>query len=252
MRRRMIAPEIWSDGDFQKLPCEAQVLFLGHISAADDEGRGSLVASDFKVLCFAQKPELDDAKVAELMKRLESAKAPPKKPFVVYYDDGRGAQVWALPNWRKYQTIDRPRPSSIPSPAAAAKTARRGEAIKPAQVELLRVMALERGIDLVAFLAERGQELERLLAREVTGVKQALEAAPARNGKEEQEGWVRSASRVIRIAAQRRDWSVVEAELDAVDVVIWPKVRAEILRTDSRLEGSTMAEVVRSLREVYS
>lgn len=249
----MVDPVIWTDSDFQKLPVNARLLFIGHISAADDEGRGDLSEGDFKQLTFPQDGDVDETEIGRLMAVLASAKRKPKLPFVVYYLDGRGARVWSLPNWGKYQSIDRPRPSRIPPPGSSIAKKQAGAMIRPAQADLLLVMAKERGVDLGDFLLEQGIDgLDAVLARQVTGLKMKLEEIKPRNGKAAADDRVKSVVAVVKIASQRREWSLVESELLQVPSSLWPKVRAGIRGLDSRIEGSSPAEVRASLKEVFS
>jgi hypothetical protein len=113
-RIRTIKPDIWRDPDFNELPPQARLLFIGLISNADDEGRiagsdqmiKSIVFPVDQVSLKAFKGWLDTIHSLGLARRYTVA----GKPYV------------DIPNWGKHQKIDKPSLSGYPSFADADST----------------------------------------------------------------------------------------------------------------------------------
>lgn len=113
-RKRMIDPSIWADEDFGSLSPEAQVLYIGIISNADDEGRlpanpAFLSASifPFKGLTAEQAKDIR----SEVLTRMKSA--------ILYIVDGK--EYIELKKWYQYQAINRPTPSKYPKNEAKSE-----------------------------------------------------------------------------------------------------------------------------------
>ena len=109
-RRRMIDPNIWQSEDFSKLSTLAKLVFIGLFSQADDEGRGRAKPIYIKSILFPydEKVRLIDIETAlsEIALNLS----------VTFYSVGNGNEYYSLNNWENWQTIDKPKPSKIPSP----------------------------------------------------------------------------------------------------------------------------------------
>jgi len=88
----------------------ARLLFVGLITQADDEGRGTADARRLKASIFGG----DDITTADVQRWLEEVKA---QGLTVVYEASDHGLVYALPSWRNHQSIDRPRPSSYPAAA---------------------------------------------------------------------------------------------------------------------------------------
>ena len=104
----MIDPTIWADPDFGKMSHEAQGMFVGIISNADDEGRLTgdalyLTSTIFPYKGYsAQKARsIRD----EILKSMNS---------VIIYKNGN-EEIISLEKFKDYQYINRPTPSKFPS-----------------------------------------------------------------------------------------------------------------------------------------
>ena len=109
-RKRMIDPNIWQSEDFSRLSSVAKLFFIGMFSNADDEGRGRAKAAYLKSVIF---PYDDGMRLIDVEKALSEIGSNMSVTF--YAHDGN--QYYQLNNWTKWQSINRPLPSSIPSPA---------------------------------------------------------------------------------------------------------------------------------------
>lgn len=109
-RRRMIDPNIWQSEDFARLSTLAKLVFIGLFSQADDEGRGRAKPIYIKSILFPydEKVRLIDIETAlsEIALNLS----------VTFYSADNGNEYYSLDNWGNWQTIDKPKPSKIPSP----------------------------------------------------------------------------------------------------------------------------------------
>lgn len=113
-RRRWIDPGFWTDPHVGKLSPQERLLFLGCVSAADDEGR--LLASP--AYLRAQVFPYDDisfAEVEEMRNRMVSV----CRNVVLYEVDG--VEYLAFMQWRKYQNPSHPSPSKLPAPPGVSQ-----------------------------------------------------------------------------------------------------------------------------------
>lgn len=107
-RRRMIDPNIWESEDFNSLSDMERLLFIGMFSLADDEGRGRASSNYLKVKVFPYDDRTPDDieqginHIAEVMS-------------VTIYMVGE-RRYYQLDHWDEWQTIQKPKPSKIPSP----------------------------------------------------------------------------------------------------------------------------------------
>ena len=105
----MIVPEIWQSESFAQLSILAKLVFIGLFSNADDEGRGIANPVYIKSILF---PYDDGMRVIDIEKALSEIGQ--FMSVTLYTHDGR--KYYALDNWKKSQTIDRPKPSKLPPP----------------------------------------------------------------------------------------------------------------------------------------
>jgi hypothetical protein len=107
-RQRMIRPELWGDEGFLELSLGARLLFIGLISHADDEGRGTAGATSLKTRIFPcdnfTQPEIEAFK-AEIAAKVRC---------VFYQVEGK--EYYELTRFLNHQTINRPSASAIPKP----------------------------------------------------------------------------------------------------------------------------------------
>ena len=106
-RIRTIKPELWMSPQIMNLPHPARLLFIGLITQADDEGRGSADARRLKAAIFPG----DDVTAAEVSGWLVEVVA---QKLAVTYDGGEHGPLYFIPTWCDHQSIDRPRPSRYP------------------------------------------------------------------------------------------------------------------------------------------
>ena len=107
-RKRMIDPSFWTDEKLGECTRDERLLFMGLISNADDEGYGR---ANPKLLRSSIFP-YDDLRVSDLDKWLSRLGG---FGLIVLYQV-KGQTYYYLPNFPRYQTINRPTPSSIPKP----------------------------------------------------------------------------------------------------------------------------------------
>lgn len=108
-RKRMIDPNIWISEDFSKLSSFAKLVFIGLFSQADDEGRGKANPTYLKSILF---PYEEAIRVADIKKTLQEIASTMSVTF--YTHDEK--EYYVLDSWDKFQTINKPTPSTIPLP----------------------------------------------------------------------------------------------------------------------------------------
>lgn len=104
----MIDPSIWADEDFGKLSANAQVMFIGMISNADDEGRlpGNSTYLGSTVFPYRGLTPRDARKIRdEVLNNMRSV--------ILYEIDKK--EYLQLKKFNDYQSIDRPTSSKYPS-----------------------------------------------------------------------------------------------------------------------------------------
>lgn len=106
-RRRMIDPNIWLSEDVSKLSIFERLLFIGMFSHADDEGRGRASPALLRSLIFPY----DDIPLNQIEEGLDNIK---ERINVVFYEI-EGSSYYQFTNWNKWQRVDKPQPSLIPS-----------------------------------------------------------------------------------------------------------------------------------------
>lgn len=114
-RKRMIDPSIWADNGFGRLSFEAQVMFIGLFSNADDEGR---LPGDAKYLAATIFPYrvITTPKAQKILDEIEE-----KMKSVTFYS----VESQSLIQFEKfliYQKINRPTSSKYPKPQKDIKT----------------------------------------------------------------------------------------------------------------------------------
>ncbi|MFC2623697.1 MAG: hypothetical protein ACFN0W_03685 [Propionibacterium acidifaciens] len=119
-RIRSIKPEFWSSESITCLPRDTRLAYIGLWCVADDEGR---FRAQIGVLAGQLFPEDDDGRevveraLAELSGALsEDSVSPQSQPMVELYIGPDGHHYGQITAWARHQRINRPTPSSIPSP----------------------------------------------------------------------------------------------------------------------------------------
>lgn len=112
-RKRMIDPSVWQDEGMADLTPRQQLLYIGLISNADDDGRLKGTPAAIRLMLPIVYPgtpldeiELDLLCVLSAMSKL-----------IRYEHEGRAYLVFL--NYRRWQNINRPTPSALPAPPAA-------------------------------------------------------------------------------------------------------------------------------------
>ncbi len=113
-RKRIISPEIWESESFGSLSVLGKVLYIGMISLADDEGRGRANASLLKARIL---PYNEEVRIAEVEKALSEIST---RTSTKLYEVDR-TKYYAFDNWRKWQYIEKPRPSYLPAPPSCGE-----------------------------------------------------------------------------------------------------------------------------------
>ena len=89
------------------LSLAARLLFIGLITQADDEGRGSADSRYIKASIFP-----DDRHI-NITKCLVSVAS---QSLIELYAAEDGSPLYAITNWRRHQRVDKPKKSNFPSP----------------------------------------------------------------------------------------------------------------------------------------
>jgi|GEM_PF-1687841 len=110
-RVRQIHPELWSDAKVVQLSGCAQLLFLGALNFADDEGRIEWNARQFQAR-FLSRFSLEE--IAAWMGEVSTVGL-----ATVYRAHGREYAYFR--NFRRYQYTNKPRPSMLPAPDEAPR-----------------------------------------------------------------------------------------------------------------------------------
>jgi hypothetical protein len=108
-RKRMIDPSFWLDEKLGECTIPERYLFMGLVSNADDEGYGR---ANPKLLKSSIFPYDDDLRVSDLEKWLSKLGG---LNLVVLYTVSEQAYYY-LPNFLKYQSINKPTESIYPKP----------------------------------------------------------------------------------------------------------------------------------------
>jgi len=108
-RKRQIDPAIWTSPQFMALSCvECQLLFIGMISNADDEGR---LHADPRYLKATIFPAFEYKREQLCAWRSELA----DQELIQLYHNGHSDYVY-LPNFKKHQYMTKRFPSKLPEP----------------------------------------------------------------------------------------------------------------------------------------
>ena len=104
-RKRMLSPDLWTDGKSIRLKNDELLFFIGMISMADDE---AIVEADPGSLHFRlARQEFSPEKIEDLLQRLHD------EGMIVRYNG-----YAFLPNFFKHQKLDRPTMTKLKRPPA--------------------------------------------------------------------------------------------------------------------------------------
>lgn len=104
----MIDPNFWQSEDISNLSLFARMLFIGMFSNADDEGRGRANAAFLRSTIFPY----DDV----AMQQMEEALLQIQEFTSIHFYEIENSKFYAFSNWKKWQRVDKPQKSNIPSP----------------------------------------------------------------------------------------------------------------------------------------
>lgn len=110
-RKRMISPNIWGSLSFSKLSDFAKLVFIGLFSNADDDGKGCADVSMIKSTLFPRDKQ-------RRLTDIENALSEIAQNMSIKFYEIEGDSYYILTAWQKWQTINRPTPSTIPNPPA--------------------------------------------------------------------------------------------------------------------------------------
>lgn len=108
-RIRTLKPEIWLSPQVMRLSHGARLLFIGLITLADDEGRGTADVRRLKAALFGADDGMDVTKVEHWLQELAT------QGLSVVYDADKHGSVYQLLSWKAHQKIDKPKPSRYPA-----------------------------------------------------------------------------------------------------------------------------------------
>src|SRR4051812_17479704 len=112
-RKRMIDPSIWTDEGMAELTPRQQLLYIGLLSNADDDGRIRGSPSSIRLVLPTVYAAVDLGEVAaDLAQVLRTM-----RQLVAYEHAGRA--YLAFRNYHHWQKIDHAMPSHLPPPPAA-------------------------------------------------------------------------------------------------------------------------------------
>ncbi len=105
-RKRMIDPDIWIDGKFNRFDYAGRLLWIGLISMANDYGK---LVGDPDIITSQIFPK-DKISIITYLERYNDA------GMIVRYENN-GEQYIKIKNWDKYQTLMHPAKDKIPEPS---------------------------------------------------------------------------------------------------------------------------------------
>ncbi len=108
-RIRSLKPEVWMSAQVMNLSHPSRLLFIGLITQADDEGRGSADIRRLKAAIFGG----DDVSSTDVRRWLDECQ---EQGLVRVYEVEKQGLLFALPSWTQHQSIDRPKKSNYPPP----------------------------------------------------------------------------------------------------------------------------------------
>lgn len=106
-RRRIIDPAIWTDEKFGELSLLSKLMFIGLVSIADDEGRGSASPNYLKIKIMPY-----DSEITHEIVKISCMEIAIKMNVVFYQDNAK--TYYQILKFHDWQTISRPTPSKIP------------------------------------------------------------------------------------------------------------------------------------------
>lgn len=115
-RRRMLHASFFKSKTMAQLPYRARITFMGLWVYADDDGRA---LDDLRLIKAEVWPQDDDVTVTEIAQDLTAINT---LGGIVRYEK-RGLKCFAIPTWRKYQTISHKTPSKLPAPPRVSRKA---------------------------------------------------------------------------------------------------------------------------------
>lgn len=112
-RKRMIDPSLWADDGFAELTPRQQLLYVGLFSNADDDGRIKAWPAAIALMLPAVYRRIDDDEIAADLDAVLACMGQTRR-----YEAG-GRSYVAFLNYRRWQRIDKPSASTLPSPPAS-------------------------------------------------------------------------------------------------------------------------------------
>lgn len=136
-RKRMIDPNFWRDEKIGELTHTERLMFIGLWTFSDDNGVGRANPKLLKADIF---PYDDTFRVSDFSKSLDRLAT--LNMITLYSVDNQ--EYYHITNFSKYQTINRPSPSSFPSPhGALSEPSMSTHGGLTAQIEVRREVEIE-------------------------------------------------------------------------------------------------------------
>lgn len=109
-RRRMIDPKIWGDATIGRLSAIERLFYIGLISLADDSGKMNANPAFLRAQIMPYE-DIPTQQVSQWLIHLQKLKL-----IHIYKDPkNKGEKYLDHPKWLKYQRIDHPQPSLLPT-----------------------------------------------------------------------------------------------------------------------------------------
>jgi hypothetical protein len=121
-RIRSLKPEIWMSPQIMNVEHSTRLLFIGLITQADDEGRGTADPRRLKASIFGG----DDVTSSNVRRWLDELAA---QALIILYETASHGLLYELPSWRSHQKIDRAKKSTYPPPDHGLPPGAKAEAI---------------------------------------------------------------------------------------------------------------------------
>ena len=159
-RKRMVDPSIWTDDGMGSLSARAQLLFIGLFSNADDEGRLKGSPQAIRLILPTIYSDLSESEVRSDLDAVLGAMT----HLTRYQVDGRDYLEFA--NYTRWQRIDRPTPSAIPTrldgrlsePGGHSNPFHESSTNDPGPIEQMVASIVEVSLVEVSLVEESGKE----------------------------------------------------------------------------------------------
>lgn len=109
-RIRSLKPEIFQSPQVMNLSRDARLLFVGLITQADDQGRGSADSRKIRAAIFPGDDDINVPRLADLKAEIAHER------LAIFYTSEEQGDVYALVSWKRHQKVEKARDSIYPTP----------------------------------------------------------------------------------------------------------------------------------------